>query len=216
MLKRFSLIRPLALFYFLSSFALIPVQAGADELMQSNLGTPPAWKSWDRMTVTAPRSLSKTRTLQLPDFLLKIWANEIAENDDKYRQDGNGQLIKNGHAPAEALYSVYHDGELTVIVSLLNTAKYCQDGPNDSASTQIHSTCPVRVTVTRGGEPKNVDYPEACFLDISYGNPPGGPDPLANASLTRYDRQAGVVELIAIRDNRSLPECAKQLKVPPL
>lgn len=200
----------------LSSLALTAFQAGADEILQSNLGTPPSWKSWDRMTVTAPRSMSKTKAIQLPDFLLKIWMNEIAANDDKYRQDGNAQMIKNGHAPVEALYSVYQHGDMKVVVSLLNSAAFCQDGPNDAASTQIHSVCPARVTVIRGAEMKSVDYPGACFLDISYGNPPGGPDPLTNASLTRYDRQAGVVELIAIRDNRALPECAKSLRVPPL
>ena len=210
-------IRPLALLTFLSGLSLLPVQTEAAELMQSNLGTPPAWKSWDRMTVTAPGFMSKSKTIQLPDFLLKIWAKEIAENDQKFRDEGNVDLLyKDGHAHAKALYSVYQDSGRTVVVSILDAAKFCQEGPNDPGSTQIHSTCPVRVTVMRGGEVTSADYPGACFLDISYGNPPGGPGPLTNASLTRYDQQTGVVELVAIRDNRSLPECAKQLKVPPL
>ena len=214
MLKRIDLMHPLALSSLL--WALMSGQAGADEPMSSNLGVPPAWKSWDRMTVTAPGFMSKLKTLQLPDFLTKLWAKEIAANDDKYREDNNAQLIKNGHAPAVALYSVYQEGDQTVIVSILNVAKFCQDGPNDAASTQLHSVCPVRVTVERGGESKSVDYPEACFLDITYGNPPGGPNPVTNATLTRYDRQAGRVDLIAIRDNRSLPQCSKRLKVPVL
>ena len=214
MLKRIPLMRPLALSSVL--WALLSGQAGAEGPMLSNLGVPPEWKSWDRMTVTAPRFMSNTKTLQLPDFLMKLWVNEIAANDDKYREDNNAQLIKNGHAPAEALYSVYQDSGQTVIVSILNTAKYCQNGPNDAASTQLHSVCPVRVTVVRGQASSSVDYPDACFLDITYGNPPGGPNPVTNATLTRYDRQAGMVDLIAIRDNRSLPQCAKRLKVPVL
>jgi len=215
--KRITLTKPLAALAFLSGLALVTSRANAEEPLSSNLGVPPAWKSWERMTVTAPGFMSKTKTIQLPDFLLKIWAKEIAENDKKFRDDGNADLLyKDGHAHAKALYSVYQDSGRTVIVSILDAAKYCQEGPNDSGSTQIHSTCPVRVTVTRGDEAKSVDYPDACFLDISYGNPPGGPDPLTNASLTRYDRQAGMIELTAIRDNRSLPECAKQLRIPPL
>ncbi len=215
MLKRIDWMRPLALSSLL--WALMSGQAGADEPMSSNLGLPPAWKSWDRMTVTAPGFMSKPKTLQLPDFLMKLWAKEIAENDQKFRDEGNAKLFyKDGHAPAEALYSVYQDGGQTVIVSILNTPKFCQDGPNDAASTQLHSVCPVRVTVERGGESKSVDYPDACFLDITYGNPPGGPNPVTNATLVRYDHQAGRVDLIAIRDNRSLPQCSKRLKVPVL
>jgi hypothetical protein len=36
--------------------------------------------------------MSNTKTLQLPDFLMKLWAKEIAANDDKYREDNNAQL----------------------------------------------------------------------------------------------------------------------------
>jgi len=212
----FPALRRWALPALLAGLAASPIQASAEELLQSNLGTPPGWAGWDRMTVTAPRHLSASKTLQIPSFLLDIWAKEIAENDDKYRQEGNADLIKNGHAPAEALYSVYREGAVTVVVSLLNTAKACEDGPNDAASQQIHSVCPVRVTVQQGGSAKSVDWPGACFLDPTYGNPPGGPDPKANATLTRYDRQAGRVDLVSLRDNRSLPGCAKQLQVPPL
>ena len=215
MLKRIPLMRPLALFSVL--WALPSGQAGAEEPMLGNLGLPPEWKSWDRMTVTAPGFMSKSKTLQLPDFLMKLWAREIAANDQKIRDEGNANLLyKDGHAAAEALYSVYQDSGQTVIVSILDAAKFCQDGPNDAASTQLHAVCPVRVTVVRGQESKSADYPDACFLDITYGNPPGGPNPVTNATLTHYDRQAGMVELIAIRDNRSLPQCAKRLMVPAL
>jgi hypothetical protein len=82
MLKRIPLMRPLALSSVL--WALLSGQAGAEEPMLGNLGVPPEWKSWDRMTVTAPRFMSNTKTLQLPDFLMKLWAREIAENDQKF------------------------------------------------------------------------------------------------------------------------------------
>jgi hypothetical protein len=194
----------------------------------SNLGTPPAWKGWDRMTVTMPGFMSKNDTLQLPDFLLKIWAKEIAANDQQYRDQGlltggNGRSLfgTDGHAPADALYTVYRDGDRTIVVSMLDTAKACEDGPNDFSSNQIHSTCPVRLTVIRGQRMNSVDTPDACFLDATYDVAPGEsregfPDPRINASLTRYNRPAGTVEVIAIRDNKSLPDCAKRLKVPPL
>jgi hypothetical protein len=131
--------------------------------MVSNLGAPPAWKQkgWDRMSVTAPGFMSKTRTLQLPEFMKTIWAKEIAENDRQMRQT-NPSLspYKDGHSPADALWSVYKDGDRTVIVSMLDTAKFCEDGPSDFNSTQIHSTCPVRVTVVQGQTVKNVDTTE--------------------------------------------------------
>ena len=215
MLKRIPLMRPLALSSVL--WALLSGQVGAEEPMLGNLGVPPEWKSWDRMTVTAPGFMSKTKTIQLPDFLMRLWAKEIAANDQKFRDEGNANLLyKDGHATAEALYSVYQDSGQTVIVSILDAPKFCQDGPNDAASTQLHAVCPVRVTVVRGQASNSADYPDACFLDITYGNPPGGPNPVTNATLTHYDRQAGMVDLIAIRDNRSLPQCAKRLKVPAL
>lgn len=213
---RFKAWRRLALSALLAGLAVFPFLSEAEELLQSKLATPPGWAGWDRMTVTAPAFLSASKTLQIPGFLLDIWAKEIADNDNQYRLEGNAALIKNGHAPAEALYSVYQDGGMTVVVSLLNTAKACEDGPNDAASRQIHSVCPVRVTVQKDGQSKSVDWPGACFLDPTYGNPPGGPDPRANATLTRYDRQAGRVELVSLRDHRSIPECARQLQVPPL
>lgn len=213
----FPALRRWALPALLAGLAASPIQASAEELLQSNLGTPPGWAGWDRMTVTAPAFLSKSKTLQIPGFLLDIWAKEIAGNDQKFRDEGNADLLyKDGHAHAKALYSVYRQDEVTVVVSILETAKQCQEGPNDAASQQIHSVCPVRVTVQQGGSAKSVDWPGACFLDPTYGNPPGGPDPKANATLTRYDRQAGRVDLVSLRDNRSIPECAKQLQVPPL
>lgn len=214
----------LALALILVATRAFPAEAGKAEpgLMVSNVGAPPTWKQkgWDRMSVTAQRYMSESKTIQLPGFLKRIWAKEIAENDRKYiveniaDPNGNSLLGKDGHAPARALYSVYQDGGRTVVASLLDTAKFCEDGPSDFNSTQIHSICPIRVTVVQGQTVKNADYQGGCFLDITYGNPPGGPDPATNASLTRYDRQAGVVELIAIRGNRSLPECAKRLAVP--
>lgn len=205
-----------SIFLFCLTLSALPVRAGQSQenVMLSNLGTPPKWKGWDRMTVTAPGFLSKTRTIQIPEFLKKIWAREIAENDRHMVQINPKNIYRDGHAYAVALWSVYPDGGRTVIVSMLDTAKFCEEGPNDFRSTQIHSTCPVRVTVEQGRVTKSVDFAEGCFLDVSFGNPPGGPDPLINASLTRYDRQAGVIDLIAVRDNQSLPACAKRLKVP--
>lgn len=197
--------------YASTALAGLPVEKG---LMTSNLGVPPKWKGWDRMTVTAPGFMSKTRTIQIPEFLKAIWAREIAENDRHFAEINQKLIYKDGHAHADALWSVYQDGVRTVVVSMLDTGKFCEEGPSDFHSTQIHSTCPIRITVVQGQSAKTADYPEGCFMDISFGNPPGGPDTLTNASLTRYDRQAGMIELIAIRDNRSLPECAKRLKVP--
>jgi hypothetical protein len=200
----------------------LPAEAGKAEagLMVSNLGAPPAWKQkgYDRMSVTAPGFMSKTKTIQIPDFLKKIWAKEIAENDRQFAVANPELIYKDGHAHAAALWSVYQDGSRTVIISLLHTGKFCEEGPNDFHSTQIHSTCPIRVTVVQGQTVKNKDFPEGCFLDSTFDNAPGetrsGPDPAVNASLTRYDRQAGIVELIAIRDNRSLPQCTKRLTLP--
>ncbi len=211
------------LIHGLEAFAGQPLST--EGLMVSNLGAPKQWKDkgWDRMTVTAPGFMSKTDTLQIPGYLLNIWFKEIAHNDKKYvveniAPNGKSLLGKDGHAPADALWSVYQDGDRMVVVSMLDTAKFCEDGPNDINSTQIHSTCPIRVTVVQGLTVKNADYPGGCFLDSSFDSAPGkpryGPDPAINASLTRYDRQAGIVELIAIRDNFSLPVCIKRLKVP--
>ncbi|PZN83056.1 MAG: hypothetical protein DM484_05275 [Candidatus Methylumidiphilus alinenensis] len=213
-------------FLFCLTLSALPVRAGQSQenLMLGNLGTPPKWKGWDRMTITAPGFMSKNDRLQIPLFLMKIWANEISINDRKYtdgnitRTDGSSLLGQDGHAPAKALYSVYHDGGRTVFVSMLDTAKFCESGPSDFHSTQIHSTCPIRITVVQGLSVKSADFAEGCFLDPTFDIAPGekrwGPDPLINTSLTRYDRQAGVIDLIAIRDNKSLPECAKRLKVP--
>ena len=211
-----------ALLSALAAGPALSAEAGQAEpgLMVSNLGAPPAWKQkgWDRMSVTAPGFMSKTKTIQLPEFLKKIWAKEIAENDRHFAEIDPKLIYKDGHAHADALWSVYKDGGRTVIVSMLDTGKFCESGPNDFSSTQIHSTCPIRVTVVLGQSVKSDDYAEGCFLDSTAFNAPGkpvyGPDPAINASLTRFDRQAGIVELVAIRDNRSLPECAKRLKVP--
>lgn len=216
------------LWFTLLFACLIARPALAAEPVVSNLGTPPAWKGWDRMTVTMPGFMSKSDTLQLPAFLLKIWAKEIEANDQDYRDQklttgahGRSLFGKDGHAPADALYSTYHDGDLTVIVSLLDTEKSCDPGPSDFNSDQIHSTCPVRIVVQRGQAAKRVDYSGACFLDSTFDVRPGEsregfPDPSINASLTRFDAKAKVIELIAIRDNRSLPGCAKRLKIPEL
>lgn len=211
-----------ALALVLAAVPGLPAEAARPEpgLMVSNLGAPPAWrqKGWDRMSVTAPGFMSKTKTIQLPGFLKKIWAKEIAENDKQFAETSPRLIYKDGHAHADALWSVYQDGDRTVVVSLAHTGKFCEEGPNDFNSTQIHSVCPIRVTVVRGQSVKNADYPGGCFLDSTFDSAPGevgsGPDPTVNASLTRYDRQAGMVELVAIRDNRSLPECAKRLAVP--
>jgi hypothetical protein len=154
----------------------------------------------------------------IPDFLARLWANEIAANDRHYRNDlglterTDPKLFRQGHASAYFLYREFRSASRTVLVSILETELGCDPDkvlPEDAT----YDLCPAKVTVTEGGQTRTASLPQVCWYDVSEDRD-YRQQPSPNGTFVRIDEATHTVHFGIWERGRAVSRCAKQLRLP--
>ena len=143
--------------------------------------------------------------------MVEIWGDLINSNNRYFRETLKEERFMKGNAPAQFLSHTFTDGASQITVSLISIMRECDTGANSFSSTDLHSICPVRVTVT-GPQGVKTTRSKGCFL-YAYQDVPDAPDPRTNATFVAYDAKQGVVTVRALRDGRPVRDCTTTIKI---
>ena len=143
--------------------------------------------------------------------MAQIWADAIAENNRYFRDVWKDNRFKTTDAPAQFLSHTFKDGPEQIVVSLVTTARHCDNGANSRTSTAIHGICPIRIVVSGPNGSKTLRS-TACFLVVRPDDE-SDIDPKTNATFAAFDPKQGAVTVRSLRDGKPVDGCTTTIKV---